>query len=139
MRYSWLCSIRKIVLTVVVCWLVFFTVSCTNTQTNSSAVGSAPTPTQNPKSSLTQLPPDVQSAVLNDTAKRTSKTVAALRVTQVEKENWGDSCLGLAQSGKVCAQVVVPGWKVVVSDGQQEYVYRTDESGKQVKLEDLQM
>lgn len=138
MKYFWLRYIGKIVFTVCVCLLVFSTTACANTQTNSSQIESVTTPTQTPNSSLTQLPSDVQSAVLSDAAKRSSQTVAALRVTQAQKQSWGDSCLGLTQPGKVCTQVIVPGWKVVVSDGQREWVYRTDKVGKQVKLEDLQ-
>lgn len=137
-RYSWLSSLRKVALTVCVCLLVFSATACANTQTNSPQAESIPAPTQTPESSATQLPPDVQSAVLSDAAKRSSKTVAALRVTQAQKQSWSDSCLGLAQPGTACAQVIVPGWKVVVNDGQREWVYRTDESGKQVKLEDLE-
>lgn len=142
-KYSWLPFIRritrKIVLVTTVFLLVFSTTSCADTQTNSSPVESAATPTKVPNSSLTQeLPPDVQSAVLNYAAKRMSKTVAALSITEAQKQSWGDSCLGLSEPEEVCAQVIVPGWKVVVSDGQQELVYRTDESGKQVRLEDLQ-
>ena len=138
-KFSCLPLLRKIALVTIVCLLVFSTTSCAETQTNSSPVESTSIPTKTIESSLNQeLPSDVQNAVLNDAAKRSSKTVAALRITEAEKQSWGDSCLGLAQPGKVCAQVIVPGWKVVVNDGQREWVYRTDESGKQVKLEDLQ-
>ncbi|MEL6164825.1 MAG: hypothetical protein AAFR37_14040, partial [Cyanobacteria bacterium J06628_3] len=73
--------------------------------------------------------------VLSDANKRVSKPVAALRVTESEKQSWSDSCLGLSEPGKLCAQVIVPGWKVKVTDGQRELVYRTDDKGRLVKLE----
>ncbi|KST65407.1 hypothetical protein BC008_45650 [Mastigocoleus testarum BC008] len=141
MKYPWFNLLRKTILVTALCTLIFSAASCTNTQTNPPPRESAstPTPTETPNSSRNQeLPSDVQSAVLSDAAKRSSKTVATLRITETQKQSWGNSCLGLAQPGEVCAQVIVPGWKVVVSDGQREWVYRTDESGKQVKLEDLQ-
>ncbi|MGB3755240.1 MAG: hypothetical protein WBA07_02550 [Rivularia sp. (in: cyanobacteria)] len=137
-KYTWLKLVRKITLISTILLLVFSTISCTNNQENSPQVEVTETPAPATTSSNEELPATVQSAVLSDATKRVSKPVAALRITQTQKESWGDSCLGLAESGKLCAQVIVPGWKVVVSDGQREFVYRTDEKGNQVKLEELQ-
>lgn len=136
-KYTWFKLIRKITLISTLCFLVFFTISCSNNPPNEPQVDAIETPSPPTTSSTDTLPPTVQSAVLSDATKRVSKPVAALRITQTQKENWGDSCLGLAESGTLCATVIVPGWKVVVSDGQRELVYRTDEKGKQVKLEEL--
>ncbi len=149
MIYTPLHSLTKITLVVTICLLVFSTTSCADNQTNSPQVEATQTPSKatnssqietnlTDKTTTNELPPAVKSAVLSDATKRVSKPVAALRITDVQKESWGDSCLGLAQKDKLCAQVIVPGWKVVVTDGQRELVYRTDEKGKQVKLEDLQ-
>ena len=152
MKYPWLNLLRTITLAFTICLLVFSTTSCTNNQTTSPEIETTPTlsipesspqvettPTPSPKddSTVNELPPEVKSAVLSDATKRVSKSVSALRITQAQKQSWGDSCLGLAQPDTLCAQVIVPGWKVVVTDGQRELVYRTDEKGKQVKLEDL--
>jgi hypothetical protein len=136
-KYIWLKNLRQITLLTIVCLLVFSTISCSNNPNNSPQVEAIETPTTATTSSTDTLPTTVQSAVLSDAAKRVSKPVAALRITQTQKESWGDSCLGLAEGGTLCAQVIVPGWKVVVSDGQREFVYRTDDKGKQVKLEEL--
>ncbi|MEY2984983.1 MAG: hypothetical protein RLZZ568_1600, partial [Cyanobacteriota bacterium] len=48
---------------------------------------------------------------------------------------WTDSCLGLAKAGELCAQVITPGWRVEVSDGQTRWIYRTDQRGKIIRLE----
>ncbi len=136
-KYTWFKLIRKITLIATLFLLVFSTISCSNNLPNEPQVEATETPSPPTSSSTDTLPPTVQSAVLSDATKRVSKPVAALRITQTQKENWGDSCLGLAESGTLCATVIVPGWKVVVSDGQRELVYRTDEKGKQVKLEEL--
>ena len=148
MIYTPLHSLTKITLVVTICLLVFSTTSCADNQTTpqveatqapSTATNSSQIETnQTDKTTANKLPTVVKSAVLSDATKRVSKPVAALRITDVQKESWGDSCLGLAQKDQLCAQVIVPGWKVVVTDGQNELVYRTDEKGKQVKLEDLQ-
>ena len=136
-QYTWLKLLRKITLVSIICLLVFSTISCSNSQNNSPQVEATETPTTVTTPSADELPATVQSAVLSDAKKRISKPAGTLQITQTQKENWPNSCLGLEEAGTVCAQVIVPGWKVVVSDGERELVYRTDEKGKQVKLEEL--
>jgi hypothetical protein len=91
---------------------------------------------ENVSSNNPTLPPEVQSAVFEDTVGRTSKTVDALRVVEAEPQNWTDGCLGLSKPEEICTQAIVPGWRVVVSDGIREWAYRTDDSGSLVKLEE---
>ena len=136
-QYTWLKLLRKITLVSIICLLVFSTISCSNNQNNSPQVEATETPTTETTSSANELPATVQRAVLSDATKRISKPAGALQITQTQKENWPNSCLGLEEADTVCAQAIVPGWKVVVSDGERELVYRTDEKGKLVKLEEL--
>ncbi|MEM7713139.1 MAG: hypothetical protein AAF349_06085 [Cyanobacteria bacterium P01_A01_bin.68] len=150
MKYTLTKLVRQLTVVSVIGLLVFSTTGCTDkpinstqietietpsTATNSSQNEIAETPSET-ESSTEELPAKIQSAVLSDADKRVSKPVAALRIKQSEKQSWSDSCLGLAEPGKLCAQVIVPGWKVTVTDGQQELVYRTDNKGKLVKLEE---
>lgn len=93
-------------------------------------------PIKNMSSNNPTLPPEVQSAVFEDTVNRTSKTVDALKVVEAEPHNWTDGCLELAKPEEICTQAIVPGWRVVVSDGMREWAYRTDDSGNLVKLEE---
>ena len=93
-------------------------------------------PIKNMSSNNPTLPPEVQSAVFEDTVNRTSKTVDALRVVEAEPHNWTDGCLGLAKPEEICTQAIVPGWRVIVNDGLREWTYRTDDSGNLVKLEE---
>lgn len=93
-------------------------------------------PIKNMSSNNPTLPPEVQSAVFEDTVNRTSKTADALRVVEAEPHNWTDGCLGLAKPEEICTQAIVPGWRVIVSDGLREWSYRTDDSGSLVKLEE---
>jgi hypothetical protein len=83
-----------------------------------------------------ELPPNIQSAVLNDASRRTSQDVAAFSIIKAEEHTWSDSCLGLSQPDEFCAQVLTPGWQVVVTDGKEEWIYRTDAAGNLVRLEE---
>lgn len=90
---------------------------------------------ETPTSNKMDLPPEVQSAVLEDAARRSSQTVSALRILDAKPETWTDGCLGLAEPDRLCTQVMTPGWQVIVTDGQKNWTYRTDRSGNLVKLE----
>jgi hypothetical protein len=54
-----------------------------------------------------------------------------------EREDWPDACLGLAGADEMCAQVITPGWRVVLSAGGQEYVFRADQNGEVVRREEV--
>lgn len=82
-----------------------------------------------------ELPMNVTAAVLEDVSNRTELPRNTFKVVEAQKQTWPDGCLGLAEPGVACTQALVPGWRVVVSRGQQQWVYRTDESGSQVRLE----
>ncbi|PSB29983.1 hypothetical protein C7B70_17250 [Chlorogloea sp. CCALA 695] len=82
-----------------------------------------------------QLPDRVANAVLADLSKQTRLSARQLQVTQYSRQTWSDACLGLAKPGEMCSQAVVEGWRVVVSNGQQNWVYRTDRNGRLLRLE----
>lgn len=95
-------------------------------------------PTSNPSPLISQspmLPQVIADIVLADLAQRTSQPVSAFKVKSSESQNWPDSCLGLAQEDQMCAQVITPGWRVVVESGQKTWVYRTNQNGRMVLLE----
>ena len=82
-----------------------------------------------------KLPANVANAVLVDLSKQTTISTGQLQVTQYSRQTWPDACLGLAKPGEMCSQAVVEGWRVVVSNGQQNWVYRTDRNGRVLRLE----
>ena len=81
------------------------------------------------------LPPEVKSAVLNDVVGRTSKTVSAMKILEVKQQQWSDGCLGLGSNDEICTQAITPGYQVVVTDGINDWTYRTNEVGNAVRLE----
>ncbi|MGP1384555.1 MAG: hypothetical protein ACTS2F_13410 [Thainema sp.] len=62
--------------------------------------------------------------------------VIAVQVFDASQETWSDSCLGLGQPYEGCLQALVPGWRVEVTDGQRTWIYRTDETGDSIRLEE---
>jgi demethoxyubiquinone hydroxylase (CLK1/Coq7/Cat5 family) len=62
--------------------------------------------------------------------------VEEIQVVSYEQREWPDACLGLASEGEVCAQVITPGWQVVLRAQGEQYVFRTDEDGQVVRQEE---
>ncbi|MFZ6030113.1 MAG: META domain-containing protein [Chloroflexota bacterium] len=57
-----------------------------------------------------------------------------VQLQNVERAEWTDSCLGLGGPAESCLQLLVPGWRVVLSANGEEYVLRTDESGTTIRM-----
>jgi hypothetical protein len=74
-------------------------------------------------------------AVLKEASQRTGLSTSELRIAETTKKDWSNGCLGLGSSDEVCTQAIVPGWQVTVTGGRRELVYRTNESGSQVRLD----
>lgn len=62
-------------------------------------------------------------------------TVEEMTIVRVEDAEWPDACLGLPEGGEACAQVITPGFRVVVRAQGTEYTLRTDTSGNVARLE----
>ena len=78
---------------------------------------------------------NVTNAVLREVSRRTSLPTSAFRIVESQRQNWSNGCLGLSTPGIACTEAIVPGWRIVVANGQQCWVYRTNESGSVVKLD----
>lgn len=81
------------------------------------------------------LPVTVANAVKKDLAKRTGIAPGKLKITNYQQETWPNGCLGISEPGQLCTQTLVPGWRITVTNGQKTWVYRTDNSGRNIRLE----
>lgn len=102
---------------------------------NSSAIV---TPSSSPSSLVSQssmVPQAIADKIIADLAQRTGEPASAFAIQSSENKTWPDSCLGLAQEGQMCAQVMTPGWRVTVQSGEKNWVYRTNQNGRTVLLE----
>ncbi|MHB8377493.1 MAG: hypothetical protein ACYDEB_11130 [Dehalococcoidia bacterium] len=55
-----------------------------------------------------------------------SQAGADARVVAVTPVDWPDACLGVRAPGKVCAQVVTPGYRIIIDAGGKRVEYHTD-------------
>ncbi|WP_243147304.1 hypothetical protein [Scytonema sp. UIC 10036] len=75
------------------------------------------------------LPRRLAERILVRASERSGLPVSQLRIVEVDRQQWPDSCLGIPDPLALCAATIVPGWRVTVSDGQQVLIYRVGESG----------
>ena len=71
--------------------------------------------------------------VKEDLARRLSITVDGIGLVEAEAVEWPDASLGCPQSGMMYAQVITPGFRVVLEAKGQTYEYHTD-TGRLVVL-----
>ena len=81
------------------------------------------------------LPSEIVKAIRQVLSEQTGIPSKKLKVIQASRKTWSDGCLGLARSDEFCTLALVEGWRVVISDGTQKWIYRTDEQGYNIRLE----
>jgi hypothetical protein len=82
-----------------------------------------------------QPPSSVVAAVRQDVSQRTRIPANRFQVRSTHAHTWTDGCLGLARPGEMCTQAMVEGWQVILTDNQKTWTYRTDATGRVIRLE----
>ena len=80
-------------------------------------------------------PNSVIEAARQDLSQNTNISVNRLQIQAAQRQTWPDGCLGLAKPGELCTQALVAGWRIILTDHQKTWVYRTDSSGANLRLE----
>lgn len=84
------------------------------------------------------LPAGLAKRVTQDLARQLKVSPQSLKVLTATPQTWPDTCLGIPKSmPQTCQPFMVVGWRVTVSDGQQLWFYRTNDSGQLIALENL--
>ena len=59
-------------------------------------------------------------------AEKLNVSVQDISLVSVEQVEWNDSCLGVGGPDEMCAQMITPGWKVVLEVDGKQYEVHTD-------------
>ena len=78
---------------------------------------------------MAQIPREVRRAVVADAAKRFKVAASAVVLTHAEQVTWSDGSLGCPEPGRVYAQMLVGGFRVVAKTSGGELTYNTDARG----------
>jgi hypothetical protein len=88
-----------------------------------------PLPVVEPGATPGEVPEDLLRAIVNDLAARLEVTAEAVTLVRAEFVVWPDGSLGCPQPGFVYTQALVPGYRVVLQVGGQDYDYRVGQGG----------
>jgi hypothetical protein len=97
-----------------------------------SQTSEPPTPTPE---IFNPLPPEQRAFAASREALARQIDVDPLTIQLVEivAVDWPDACLGLPAAGEICAEVITPGFRVVVETGGTPYEFRTNRDGGLVR------
>ncbi len=82
-----------------------------------------------------KIPNNIVDAVRQDLGSQIGIAPETIKVSEVSQETWPNTCLGLPKNDEFCGQRLVEGWRLVLSNGKDRWVYRTDNSGKLMRVE----
>lgn len=82
------------------------------------------------------LPEAVETAVRKDLARRTQIPPQQFQLQSARRETWTDGCLGLGKPEELCTQSLVSGWLVQMAYHHQVWVYRTNQTGTNLRTGD---
>jgi hypothetical protein len=66
------------------------------------------------------------------------RTADEVKLVSIAAKDWPDACLGVPGRGEACAQVITPGYEMVLDLEGAHYFYHTDE-GTNVRLADFDL
>jgi hypothetical protein len=119
--------------------LVILAAACAARETGTPSEGPTRTPEPSP------LPPalheesanrgqDALQRARDDLASRLNVDSGEISVIGAEAVDWSDASLGCPEPGKVYAQVITPGYRIVLEARGQRYEYHSDSEAKQLIL-----
>lgn len=82
-----------------------------------------------------RLPSSVSSRVRRALSRFLNIPRRQVSVVTYTPETWSDSCLGLGSNREQCRLERVQGWRVVVTNGDRNWTYRSDRNGRRLRLE----
>ncbi len=110
----------------------------------------APEPTDSPLNAHTPMPvgtpvpveegeglgstSPIVAMVLDAAAKQFGVPTTAIEVLKVEATEWPNACMGCAAPGTMCAQVITPGYRIVLKMGDATHEVHTDSKGLHIRF-----
>ncbi|MCC6456693.1 MAG: hypothetical protein IT328_17190 [Caldilineaceae bacterium] len=90
--------------------------------------------TQEPAAETGSEDVDMGALVRQILAQQLQLNLDQVEIVSVEKVEWPDACLGVYTADMMCAQVITPGYLVILSVDGQQYEYHTNLDGNFVQL-----
>ncbi|MCL2930260.1 MAG: hypothetical protein O4861_09715 [Trichodesmium sp. St16_bin4-tuft] len=82
-----------------------------------------------------KIPNDIVEVVRQDLASKIGIAPEKIKVIGVTQETWPNTCLGLPKNDELCGQMLVEGWRLILSHDKGKWIYRTDNLGRLMRVE----
>lgn len=115
--------------------LSMLAIACSPTVTPDSTLASPSVPTAAASPSTSDAPLEVIQRLKTALANQSGIAESDISLASSEAVEWGDACLGVPQPNEMCAQVITPGYRVVLTTPQGEYSIHSDRSGQTFRIE----
>ena len=79
-------------------------------------------------------PPAIVAAI-ERLAQESGAAPQAVEVVSYEEVEWPDGCLGLPRPYEVCTEAITPGWRIILSLGDEIHTFRADAVGAELREE----
>ncbi|MEC4806348.1 MAG: hypothetical protein SAJ12_07725 [Jaaginema sp. PMC 1079.18] len=79
------------------------------------------------------LPNELAQAIKYQATQLTGNS--AVEIVSAQKQTWPNGCLGIQFPDRGCTMALVPGWQVTVESGSERLIFRTDNDGNTIFLE----
>jgi hypothetical protein len=77
--------------------------------------------------------PEVVQGIVERIVEKYGLNSDQITIISAEHVEWPNACLGLAGEDEMCAEVITPGWKIVLSSAGEETTFHTDDSGEYIR------
>jgi hypothetical protein len=94
-----------------------------------AACSPASIPDTGGESTPDNLPPLVVMEAITQLSQELNVSMEVVEVIELEQVDWPDACLGIPMEGQACAQVITPGFRVVLDVNGQQYEFRSNQDG----------
>jgi hypothetical protein len=92
-------------------------------------------PSPSPTTSVSQVAAPAIARAKENLSRSLNVPTTTFNLVSVQATVWQDGCLGLGQANEICAQRLVDGWRIELTDGKTTWTYRSDQTGQQVRME----
>lgn len=76
-----------------------------------------------------EVPPQIVALLVDDLARRALVKPETIKVVSATEHTWSDASLGCAAPDSVAAQIIMPGYRVVLQAAQNNYDYHASRDG----------
>jgi len=70
---------------------------------------------------------------VEELSQETAIPTTEIEVVSYKRVEWSTACLGFPEPGEMCAQVITPGWLIILKARGENFEFHTDQDGSDIR------